>query len=60
MELYLNGRQIVNTGHRARHGIVMKLDTSWFVKGTNVIAAHCRDTGGKAYLDFGVYHRSKF
>lgn len=55
MEMYLNGREIVNTGHRARHGVVMKIDRSLFVEGTNVIAAHCRDTGGKAYLDFGIY-----
>jgi hypothetical protein len=55
MELYLNGREIVNTGHKARHGVVMKLDAAWFVNGNNVIAAHCKDTGGRAYLDFGVY-----
>lgn len=55
MEMYLNGREIVNTGHSARHGVVIKLDASLLVDGTNVIAAHVRDTGGKAYIDFGIY-----
>jgi hypothetical protein len=55
MEMYLNGKEIVNTGHRAKHGVMMELDKKLFVEGTNVFAAHCRDTGGKAYLDFGIY-----
>jgi len=55
MELYLNGKEVVNTGHKAKHGVVVKLDPAWLVDGTNVIAAHCRDTAGKAYLDFGIY-----
>src|ERR1044071_7549075 len=55
MELYLNGKEIVNTGHAAKHDVRMKLDKSWFVAGKNVIAAHCKDTGGDAYLDFGIY-----
>jgi hypothetical protein len=55
-ELYLNGQQIVNTGHSARHEVMLKLDRSMLnPTGKNVIAAHCLNTGGKAYVDFGIY-----
>lgn len=55
-ELYLNGREIVNTGRRARMDVLLKLDAAMLNKdGKNVIAAHCKDQGGKAYVDFGIY-----
>ena len=59
MELYINGKEVLNTGHAARHGVVMKLDPGVLVDGKNLIAAHCKDTGGNAYLDFGIYKDSK-
>ncbi|HWA34419.1 MAG TPA: DUF5127 domain-containing protein, partial [Cyclobacteriaceae bacterium] len=55
-ELYVNGKQVVNTGHHARHEVMTKLDRSLLsAKEKNVIAAHCLNTGGKAYVDFGIY-----
>jgi hypothetical protein len=59
MELYINGHQVVNTGHAAKHGVVMVINPGLLVQGKNVIAAHCKDTGGNAYLDFGIYKDSK-
>lgn len=55
MEMYLNGKEIINTGHKARHGVTMELDASLLVDGKNVLASHVKDTGGKAYIDFGIY-----
>ena len=58
-ELYLNGKEIVNTGNRAKSGIVLKIDASLLnSSGENVIAAHCLDRGGLAYVDFGIYKES--
>lgn len=58
-ELYLNGTQIVNTGNRARGHVVEKLDKSLLsADGKNVIAAHCLDRGGLAYVDFGIFKES--
>jgi hypothetical protein len=58
-ELYLNGTQIVNTGNRARGHVVEKLDKSLLsADGKNVIAAHCLDRGGLAYVDFGIFKDS--
>lgn len=58
-ELYLNGTQIVNTGNRARGHVAEKLDKSLLsVDGKNVIAAHCLDRGGLAYVDFGIFKDS--
>jgi hypothetical protein len=58
-ELYLNGTQIVNTGNRARNNVTMKLDKSLLSRdGKNIIAAHCLDRGGLAYVDFGIFKES--
>jgi hypothetical protein len=58
-ELYLNGEQIVNTGNTAKSEVIMKLDPSKLkTNGKNVIAAHCLDRGGLAYVDFGIYVKS--
>ncbi|HYF68317.1 MAG TPA: DUF4965 domain-containing protein [Ohtaekwangia sp.] len=58
-ELYLNGTQIVNTGNRAKNNITVKLDKTLLnADGKNVIAAHCLDRGGLAYVDFGIFRES--
>ena len=58
-ELYLNGTQIVNTGNRAKTNIIVKLDKSLLnTDGKNIIAAHCLDRGGLAYVDFGIFKES--
>ncbi|HEX3008519.1 MAG TPA: DUF4965 domain-containing protein [Bacteroidales bacterium] len=59
MELYLNGKEIVNTGQAAKSKVMLKIDASLLVKGgKNVIAAHCHDRGGLSYLDFGIFTES--
>lgn len=59
LELYLNGTEILNTGNRAKHEIVIELDASLLKEdGENVFAAHCQDRGGLAYVDFGIYAES--
>lgn len=58
-ELYLNGKEIVNTGNRAKSNVLLKIDGSLLNSGgANVIAAHCLDRGGLAYVDFGIYTES--
>ncbi|MFV0591731.1 MAG: glutaminase domain-containing protein [Draconibacterium sp.] len=58
-ELYLNGKEIINTGNRAKSNVVMKLDRSLLnIGGENTIAAHCWDRGGLAYVDFGIFKES--
>jgi hypothetical protein len=58
-ELYLNGTQIVNTGNHAKSNVTVKLDKSLLnTNGKNVIAAHCLDRGGLAYVDFGLFAES--
>jgi hypothetical protein len=58
-ELYVNGTQVVNTGNRAKNNVTMKLDKNLLKKdGKNVIAAHCLDRGGLAYVDFGIFKES--
>ena len=57
-ELYINGKQVVNTGHSAKHEVLLPLDPA-LLRTKNVIAAHCTNTGGKAYVDFGIYSRNE-
>jgi len=59
-ELYLNGKEIVNTGNRARMEVILPLDKSLLdPSGKNTIAAHCTNNIGKAYVDFGIYKVGK-
>lgn len=55
-ELFLNGKEIVNTGRKAKSNVVLPLDLSLLnLTGKNVLAAHCTNRGGLAYVDFGIY-----
>jgi hypothetical protein len=59
-ELYLNGKEIVNTGRSARNNVFLKIDPALLNKeGMNILAAHCLDRGGLAYVDFGLYTDSE-
>lgn len=58
-ELYLNGERIANTGYQWNvSGVTLKIDRSLLRTGRNVLAAHCINTMGGAYVDFGLYRSS--
>jgi hypothetical protein len=55
-ELYLNGQRLVSTGYSWDvGGVMLKIDASLLRKGENVLAGHCYNTMGGAYVDFGLY-----
>lgn len=57
-ELYINGTKIVATGETWRQGEEKQLtDTQKAAlrEGDNIIAAHCHNTTGGSYIDFGLY-----
>ncbi len=61
-ELYINGTKVVDTGETWKTGEVLHLDgklKELLKPGRNLIAAHCHNTTGGAYLDFGVYKNVK-
>ena len=61
-ELYINGEKVVDTGHSWKTGVVKHLDgklKSLLKPGKNLIAAHCHNTAGGAYLDFGIFKNVK-
>ena len=58
-EMYFNGVQIVKTGNVWKNNNRIPLSPEarkTLVKGKNVIAAHCHNTTGGGYLDFGLFN----
>lgn len=57
-EIYINGTKVADTGETWREGVKLKLDgdlKKLLKPGRNVIAAHCHNTTGGAYTDFGLF-----
>jgi hypothetical protein len=58
-EMYINGVQIVKTGVENHNNVRIPLSAEakkTLVKGRNVISAHCYNTSGGAYVDFGLFN----
>ena len=57
-EIYINGKKITSTGEtwaqRETHQMTAA-DKAALKVGDNVVAAHCHNTSGGSYLDFGVF-----
>ncbi len=61
-ELYVNGTKVADTGETWREGIRLPLDEQLkqlLKPGKNIIAAHCHNTTGGAYTDFGLFKALK-
>jgi hypothetical protein len=57
-EIYLNGTKVADTGETWMEGVKLHLDgklKELLHEGQNIIAAHCHNTTGGAYTDFGLY-----
>ncbi|GBU06945.1 glutaminase [Bacteroidales bacterium] len=61
-ELYLNGEKLIETGYSWKDDVVLQLSEQTkknLRKGKNVIAAHCANKAGGAYVDFGLYSKAE-
>ncbi len=59
-ELYINGIQVVKTGNSWNNNVLLHLTDKIkksLHKGKNIIAAHCHNTTGGSYVDFGLYRK---
>ncbi|MGI6074585.1 MAG: DUF5127 domain-containing protein, partial [Fermentimonas sp.] len=57
-ELYINGERVIDTGYTWKYDIQEKLAdniVSKLKQGENIIAVHCHNRTGGAYVDFGLY-----
>ena len=60
-ELYVNGTRVVSTGETWLQGETHQLsaaEKSLLHAGENIIAAHCHNTTGGAYIDFGLFENT--
>ena len=56
-EIYINGIEVVRTSDKCEDNAILQLPEEAVLslqKGKNVIAAHCRNRGGDAFIDFGL------
>ena len=61
-ELYVNGTKVADTGETWVNGVVLHMDADMkklLHSGSNTIAAHCHNTTGGAYADFGLFKNVK-
>ena len=61
-ELYLNGEKLVSTDLVWKNNVYLKLSDEAkkkLRKGKNVIAAHCHNTTGGSYVDFGLFREKE-
>jgi hypothetical protein len=61
LELYINGIPVVKTGNTGKTNVIQPVPAevkNALVKGKNVIAAHCYNESGLAYLDFGIFRNT--
>lgn len=57
-ELYINGTQVISTGETWKQGEEHQLTAQQKAAlkvGENIIAAHCHNTSGGSFMDFGLY-----
>lgn len=60
-EMYLNGHKIVGTGETWLQGETHQItaeEKSYLHVGDNIIAAHCHNTTGGSYIDFGIFENT--
>ncbi|MCP9612533.1 glutaminase family protein [Coprobacter tertius] len=63
LELYINGKEVVNTGNACAMKQMKPLTgelKALLKPGKNIIAAHCKNPVGGAYLDFGIWEKPEF
>ena len=61
-ELYINGQQVIATDYSWKNNVLKELPAevkATLKPGKNVIAAHCHNTTGGAYVDFGLYTKEE-
>jgi len=61
-ELYVNGTKVADTGETWVNGVLLHMDAKMkelLHSGSNTIAAHCHNTTGGAYADFGLFKNVK-
>lgn len=60
-EVFINGFRVVETGYTWKNNVYLELDAkmkSLLKPGKNVIAAHCRNQVGGAFVDFGLMKKN--
>ena len=60
IEIYLNGKELVNSGFTTGNNAILKLDNGLLKRGEkNVLAAHCQNPTGGGLVDFGLFQKKE-
>lgn len=60
IEIYLNGKELVNTGFKTGQNIQLRIDNSLLKRGEkNILAAHCQNPMGGGLVDFGLFQKKE-
>ena len=62
LDLFINGVRVIETGNACHMKVLHELDANvkkTLKPGKNVIAVHCKNRVGGAYVDFGMMKRNK-
>jgi hypothetical protein len=60
IEIYLNGKELVNTGFKTGNNVLLKIDANLLLPGKkNVLAAYCQNPGGAGLVDFGIFQKKE-
>jgi len=60
IEIYLNGKELVNSGFTTGNNSVLKIDNNLLIPGQKIIlAAHCQNPMGDGLVDFGIVQRKE-
>lgn len=60
IEIFLNGKELVNSGFKTGNDVLLKIDPNLLIPGKmNILAAHGQNPTGAGLVDFGIFQKKE-